>query len=66
MSEIIYKIDGMDCNHCKMAVENAIKGVSGVTKVDVSLEKGEAKVVGAHESTSITKAVGEAGFKVVS
>ena len=65
MENIVYKIEGMSCNHCKMAVEDAIKEVSGVTGVEVNLEKGEAKVSGTPDFSSIAKAVDEAGFKVV-
>ena len=31
-------IDGMQCNHCKMRVENALKEIEGITSVNVSLD----------------------------
>lgn len=38
------KISGMSCNHCRMAVERALKGVSGVSAANVDLASGKAKV----------------------
>ena len=35
----VVKIEGMQCNHCKMSVEKALTSLEGVTKVEVSLEK---------------------------
>jgi len=65
MSETVLKIEGMKCMHCKMAVERALKGVSGITSAQVDLAKKEAVVAGSVERTAIVKAVDEAGFKVV-
>lgn len=36
------KIEGMSCNHCKMAVEKVLKDISGVKKVTVDLGKKQA------------------------
>lgn len=65
MSETVLKIEGMRCNHCKAAVEEALKEVSGVTEVKVDLDKNEAVVSGSPEHAAMVKAVDEAGFKVV-
>ena len=32
-------VDGMMCNHCKMTVEKALKGVAGVQDAVVNLEE---------------------------
>jgi copper chaperone len=37
---LTFQVEGMSCNHCKMAVTNALKELDGVEKVEVSLEKG--------------------------
>ena len=37
-------IEGMVCGNCVMHVKNALMAVSGVTNVDVSLEKKTAEV----------------------
>ena len=36
---VTLKIEGMMCNHCKTAVEDALKKTNGVTEVEVSLEE---------------------------
>lgn len=65
MSETILKIEGMTCMHCKMRVEKALKGVSGVTGVQVDLDKKQAVVAGSAEQAVLAKAVVEAGYKVI-
>lgn len=59
-------IEGMQCNHCKMSVEKALKSIEGVTKVDVNLEKKNAII---HtnidiDNSIIKKAIEEEGFSV--
>ncbi|MDD3269101.1 MAG: cation transporter [Syntrophomonadaceae bacterium] len=65
MSRTVLKVEGMTCNHCKMAVEKALKGVEGVTGAEVDLTKKEAVVAGAADKAAMVKAVDQAGFKVV-
>ena len=65
MSTII-NITGMSCNHCKMAVEKALKAVPGVKEVEVNLEKGQAVIEGTAEQEQLVKAVEEAGYEVLS
>jgi len=65
LSKTVIKIEGMSCNHCKMAVEKALKGISGVTDVKVDLDKKEAVVSGSPEKAAMVKAIDEAGFKIV-
>lgn len=61
------KINGMNCNHCKMAVEKALSGLDGVEKVEVSLENKEAVVTLNREiENEVFKSViEEAGFEFV-
>lgn len=65
MNETVLKIEGMTCMHCKMAVERALKGVTGVTGAQADLGKKEAVVVGSVERAAVVKAVKDAGYKVV-
>ncbi len=65
MSDTILKIEGMTCMHCKMRVEKALKGVVGVTGVQVDLAKKEAVVAGSTDRAGMAKAVADAGYKVV-
>lgn len=59
-----YKIQGMNCNHCKASVEKAIAGVQGIDSVEVDLSSGVAKVSGDVEDDKITEAVRLAGFEI--
>jgi copper chaperone len=38
------QVQGMTCNHCKMAVTNALQELEGVNRVEVHLEKGTVDV----------------------
>jgi copper chaperone len=58
------KIEGMSCNHCVGAVNQALGAVPGVDRVvEVSLEKGEAIVEGSAELAELIAAVEEEGYK---
>ncbi len=65
MSTII-KVAGMSCNHCKMAVEKALKAVPGVEKAQVDLEKKQAVVEGTPQREELVKAIEDAGYEVES
>lgn len=60
-------VRGMTCGHCKMAVEGALKGLEGVSAVEVDLKSGKV-VVTYDESTvsseSVKEAVEEQGYDV--
>lgn len=61
------KIEGMMCEHCKKHVEDALKKVSGVTAVEVSLEKNSA-VVTSDKEVSIEEfgeVIEAAGYKLL-
>lgn len=56
----------MVCGNCVMHVKNALMAVSGVTNVDVSLEKKTAEVTLGVEVSDVilSDAVEEAGYEV--
>lgn len=62
----IIKIEGMQCNHCKMTVEKALSSLDGVTKVEVSLENKRATIEMTKEvdDNKIKEVIEEAGFEV--
>jgi len=39
-----FKINGMSCGSCKQTVEKALKGVAGVTSVQVNMSPPEANI----------------------
>ena len=57
------KVDGMGCDHCVRAVNDALAAVEGVEKVvEVSLERGEAIVEGEPEISALLTAIAEEGY----
>ena len=56
-------VSGMTCGHCKTAVENALKKVTGVVGVNVDLAGGKASVEGEHVNTdALIAAVIDEGY----
>ena len=62
-----FNVEGMMCGKCREHVENALKAVNGVKKVDVSLEDKKVKVVASEKVTEaqLKDAVVKAGYKVI-
>lgn len=61
-------VEGMTCNHCKAAVEKAVRALPGVMAAEVDLAAKTLKVdFDATKSSldDIKRAVDEAGYKVV-
>ena len=40
METIVFKVDGMSCEHCVRAVNNAVTGIAGTANVSVDLKAG--------------------------
>ena len=67
MQKEVIKVDGMSCNHCKMAVEAAVKKITGVAAAEVSLAEKTLQVEYDNEKADmamIRQAVEDAGFEV--
>lgn len=63
----IINIEGMACNHCVMAVKNALSKLSGVIEVNVDLSNKTAIVEGESLSNEIlVEAIEDAGYDVIS
>ena len=60
-------VEGMTCGHCVNHVTEALKGLSGVTSVDVQLEGGNVTIESndSLDTVAIAEAVTEAGYSVV-
>ncbi len=61
----ILKVKGMSCQHCVKSVTQALQGVAGVHRVNVSLERGRAEVEHSEgvSIASLTQAVTDAGYE---
>lgn len=55
-------VTGMTCGHCVSAVKKALEGVPGVQRADVSLEGGQATVVGNASPEALIQAVQQEGY----
>jgi copper chaperone len=68
MTNRIINVDGMSCDHCKMAVTKAVSALEGVSSVEVSLEN-KTVSVDYEESRLATDAIKQAieaqGYDVV-
>lgn len=61
-----FNVEGMTCNHCKMRVEKAIKGVEGVKDANVILEDKKVIVETSMDNNQeIIQAIVDAGYEVV-
>lgn len=61
----VYRIEGMNCNHCRQAAEGALQQVPGVTSATVSLQTKEAHVTGNASEDDLRVAIEEIGFKLI-
>ena len=64
----VLKVEGMTCEHCVQTVTEAVGKMSGVEKVDVSLEQKEVTVDFDESQTEMEKIyaqIVEAGFEVI-
>ncbi len=55
-------IEGMTCGHCVANVKAALEAVSGVTRADVDLKPGKARVEGTASVQALCAAVAEEGY----
>ena len=64
MTEFTYRVPGMDCDHCRAAVEGELRQVSGVDAVDVDLETKLVTVRGDNlYDEALRAAIDEAGYE---
>lgn len=66
MKDILINVDGMTCNHCKIAVENELKAITGVLEVEANLINKSVKISLEDENISLEalyNAIKEAGYQ---
>ena len=64
VSERVYYIDGLRCNHCRANAEKAIASLEGVESAEVDLPTGRAVVRGVVSMEQVRAAVEALGFKL--
>jgi copper chaperone len=66
MTETVYTVTGMTCQHCVASVTEEIGTITGVSEVKVDLPTGAVTVVSAAELSddAVRAAVDEAGYSL--
>ncbi len=67
MAATVINVGGMTCNHCKMAVEKALKTLDGVRDASVDLEAKKVSIEydpAAVDEAGLRKAISDAGYEV--
>ena len=65
METTVINVEGMSCNHCKMAVEKGLKEVEGVSSAEVNLDAKNVTVsydAGKVKTDSLKKVIADAGY----
>jgi len=62
---MLLHVEGMSCNHCKMAVEKAVLNVEGVTEVSVDLASKRVEIQGEADQRLVKTAIEAAGYQVI-
>lgn len=60
---VVYTVEGMHCNHCKAAVEQAVGKLKGVESCEATPAANTLVVTGNAQENDIRKAVEQAGFE---
>ena len=64
MSERVYVVEGMSCQHCVDAVTREVGRVPGVREVDVDLQAKRVAVTGDEvDDAAVRAAIDEAGYE---
>jgi len=68
MQTITLQVEGMSCDHCKQAVEGALKKLTGVERAEVNLDKKNVTVWYDESRTTVAQmkeAIEDQGYDVV-
>jgi copper chaperone CopZ len=66
LQHLTYRVDGMSCEHCRVAVTGEVGQVAGVRAVDVDLDTKLVRVEGEHvDAAAVVAAIDEAGYDAV-
>ncbi|MCK8516721.1 heavy-metal-associated domain-containing protein [Methylonatrum kenyense] len=57
-----FSVTGMDCGHCKQAVEKAVSGIDGVQSVQVELAGARVTVTGDVRPETVVETIRGAGY----
>ena len=60
--KITIKVPDMTCNHCKMAIEGALRQLGNLEEVEIDLDQKIVEVVGDVEVPDVVDAIQGAGY----
>ena len=64
--QLTYRVDGMSCEHCRVAITDEVGSLSGVDSVDVDLDRKLVTVRGdGLGDDAVRAAIDEAGYDAV-
>lgn len=58
-----YSVEGMRCSHCAENVRRAVAEVEGVESVEVSLDEGQASIIGSPDDAQVLSAIESLGYR---
>ncbi len=62
--KLIVKVPDMTCDHCKMTINSAVRGVEKVEDVDIDLNKKTVEVTGHSDVQTVIAAIKNSGYTV--
>ena len=63
--EVVIKVEGMMCSHCKARVESVCKAIAGVQDAVVDLQAKTVTVTGNADVAALKKAIADADYQVI-
>ena len=68
MNKIILKVEGMSCGMCKAHINDAVRKIKGVKKVNADRIKGEVLIIGQDDTEikDMKDAISQQGYRVIS
>ena len=64
MTNRVFNVPDISCDHCKRSIEEALSAVPEVDSVVVTVERREVEVAGVASDDAIIAAIGLAGYDV--
>lgn len=59
-----YDVPAISCDHCRMAITEAVSPLPGVESVDVSVDAKQVTVSGDFDDLAVRSAIDDAGYDV--
>ncbi|NQV17462.1 MAG: SO_0444 family Cu/Zn efflux transporter [Armatimonadetes bacterium] len=59
-----YKVQDMTCQHCVNTIENALKPIQGIEKINISLHDKLVQIDGEYDENSVITAIQKAGYSI--